>query len=224
MFNISPDVIILGVVAGAVLYKLYSILGQKDEDGSITTIPLKKEGFLAEVVDISAMVKEIDEPVESLVSEEENNLAKGFEAVVAEIKSIDPKFLLQRFFDGAKAAFEMILTAFATDDRATLKDLLGSATYKQFISEIDKRLKNGVALEFILVSVPKVEIKNITLANNVVAIEILFESQQINILRNKKGDIVEGSLADVDNMEDIWTFAKDLQGKQNWQLVKVNAA
>jgi len=221
MFNVSPDIIILGFIAGFVLFKLYSILGQKDDDGSVSA-DLKKDNIFANVVDISAITKISAEAEKN--NEEEDNLATGFEDVVAKIKAIEPNFSLQKFLDGAKIAFEMVLTSFAKNERATLKNLLNTATYNQFIDEIEKRIKNEVTLEMTLVSLPKIELKNVTLKGKTVIIDVLFESQQINILKNKDGEVLEGASSDIDNMEDIWTFSKELNSKQNWLLVNVNAA
>ena len=70
----------------------------------------------------------------------------------------------------------------------------------------------------------KHEKKKLQFKNDQILIDVFYESQQINILRNDKGDIIEGSLSQIDHMEDTWTFAKTLYSKNNWQLVKVNAS
>ena len=218
---VSADIIILGFIAGFILYRLYITIGRKDDDGSINSI-MKKSDF-SEIIDISSMVKTVDEqPIH--LSPVEIGLSAGFEDVVARVRKIEANFSLEKFLDGAKKAFEMVLLAFADDDRQTLENLLDNNIYKQFTSEIDKRIKNGVTLNLTLVALPKVEIKNIQLRNNILSIDVFYHSQQISILKNKTGEIIEGDVSQIDNVEDMWTFAKELGSGNNWQLVKVNAA
>ena len=219
MFTISPDLIILGLIAGVILFRLYSVLGRKDDDGKI--IASQKDSIFKEVIDISSMVK-TEEVVDLAVLEKD--LAPGFEETIARVRKIDPNFSLQKFLDGAKSAFEIILTAFAENDREPLRNLLDDVIYKQFIGEIDQRIKNGVTLSLSLVALPIVEIKDIQLRNNKLSINILFGSQQITLLKNDKNEIIEGNSSQIDHVEDLWTFTKELNGSKNWLLVKVNAS
>lgn len=215
---IPTDVIVLGFIAGFILYRLYITLGRKDDDGSSQA---KKNDFSG-IIDISSMVKTVDEtPIQ--LSPAEISLSTGFEDVIARVRKIEASFSLEKFLDGAKKAFEMVLTAFAENDRQTLENLLSNNTYKQFIKEIDKRIKNGITLNLTLVALPKVEIKDIQLRNNIVSIDVFYYSQQINILKNNKGEVIEGDVSQIDNVEDIWTFSKELNSS-NWLLVKVNAS
>ncbi len=55
-------------------------------------------------------------------------VADGLQAIVAQDKSFDP----QHFLTGARAAYEMIVTAFADGDRRALKNLLSKEVYDGF--------------------------------------------------------------------------------------------
>jgi predicted lipid-binding transport protein (Tim44 family) len=218
MLSFSPDIILLGVIAGVILFRLYTILGQKDGDGGVTAAQAQP---IFQVLDISATAKVED--VTDLATLEQD-LAPGFEDIVANVRKIDPNFSLVKFLDGAKKAFEMILTAFAENDRDTLKNLLATNIYKQFTSEIDKRISNEVKLDLTLVALPVVEIRNIKLQGNEISIDVFYGSQQVTLLKNDKGEIIEGDSSQIDHVEDRWTFSKTLKSKDNWLLVKVNAA
>ena len=50
-----------------------------------------------------------------------------------------PDFDPEHFLTGAKAAYEMIVTAFAEGDRATLKNLLAPDVYEGFVAAIAER-------------------------------------------------------------------------------------
>ena len=55
-----------------------------------------------------------------------------YDGLVAIAKAI-PDFDPEHFLAGAKAAYEMIVTAFAQGDRATLKNLLAPDVYDGFV-------------------------------------------------------------------------------------------
>ena len=218
MFTVSADILILGFIAGFVLFKLFSVLGRKDDDGEV--VISTKDKSVINMVDISPAVKGKEVIDLSIV---EKNLAPGFEKVLEKIRVKEQNFSLQKFLEGAKTAFEMVLLAFAENDRATLKDLLDGDAYKQFIAEIDLRKKNKVVLELTLVALPVIKIENIEFANNKVSIDVMYGSQQINIIKNDKGDIIEGNASQIDHMEDVWSFEKSLNSRGAWKLVHVNA-
>lgn len=216
MVTISPDLIILGLIAGVILFRLYITLGKKDDDGNITQF-----SSINNVIDISSHAKEEEAFDIALL---DKDLSVGFEGILDDIRKLDPNFSLKKFMDGAKKAFEMIILSFADNDRDTLRNLLGNEVYNQFISEIDKRVKNGITLNLTLVSLPKVEIKNIHLDRGQVSIDVLYNSQQITLLKDRDGKIIEGNSSQIDNVEDIWTFSKRLNANESWLLVKVNAS
>lgn len=218
MGTIPIDVIFLGLIAGFILYKLFTILGQKDDDGSYNP-----KTYVNNIIDISDKVSAAPEAIPTF-SETEQKLSQGFETVVAQIRSIDPNFSLEKFLKGAKSAFEMVLTAFAENDRNTLEQLLSKETYELFTKEIDTRIKNGVQLNLTLVALPVVEIKNIELKKNTVSIDVFYQSQQITLLKNNDGKIVEGDVSQVDNVNDTWTFSKELNSKNSWYLIRVSSS
>lgn len=221
MFTMSSDIIVLGFIAGFILYRLYLILGQKDNDGDISET--NKKNTFAGVIDISDIVQTTPEDNPAL-SPEEENLASGFEKTVAKIREIEKGFSLEKFLNGAKNAFEMILTAFADNDRQTLESLLDEKTYKQFIHEINSRIKNKITLSITLVSLPKVEIKDIRLRNKTISIDVFYHSQQITIQKDEKGNIIEGDVSQVDDIKDTWTFSKELNSTNQWRLIEASSS
>lgn len=217
MFSVSADIIVLALIAGVVLFRLYHVLGQKDNDGEFIQ---EKNVDLSNIIDISEQVKA--EEVVNL-TELEKDIAPAFNNVLEEVRKIDANFSLKKFLDGAKKAFEMILTAFAENDKEKLKLLLDDKIYQQFLKEIDKRTQNQVNLNLTLVSLPIVEIRDVKLVGRKISIDVFYNSQQITILKNQNNEIIEGNPSQIDNVEDIWRFEKELGGKQSWLLVNVNA-
>ncbi len=64
-----------------------------------------------------------------------SKVANGLDAIAA----ADPNFGLDQFIAGAKSAYEMIVTAFATGDRELLARLLDKDVNGSFASAIDAR-------------------------------------------------------------------------------------
>lgn len=217
-FMIAVDIIILGFIAGFILYKLYITIGKRDNDGEV----LFKENQ-NNIIDISSMVKTVENETPE-ISQFELELSKKFGNVIYEIKKIDPNFSLEKFLDGSKKAFELVLNSFSANDRQTLETLLDNKVYNQFINEIDKRIQNKIILNLTLVSLSNVEVRDVRLLNNVISIDVFYQSQQITILKDSANNIVEGNPSEIDNVEDLWTYSKDLNSSNNWLLVNVNAA
>ena len=88
------------------------------------------------------------------IAEPGSAAAVGLDAVVAQEPAFDPK----GFLAGGRAAYEMIVTAYAQGDRRSLKNLLGREVYEGFESAIKDREGRGEKAETRFVSLDKSEI------------------------------------------------------------------
>src|SRR5262249_41128360 len=66
---------------------------------------------------------------------------------VAAIGRADPSFDPDRFLEGAKMAFEMIVTAFAKGDEKALEPLLAPNVFESFAADIRRRREAGETRE-----------------------------------------------------------------------------
>ena len=98
-------------------------------------------------------------PVWEGVAEGGTPLAKGLEKIVA----VDRDFSPQRFLEGARMAYDMIVTAFANGDRKALKSLLGSDVFEGFDRAIGERETRGDVIESTLVGIDKATMIEATL-------------------------------------------------------------
>src|SRR6058998_224055 len=73
-------------------------------------------------------------------------------------RSQDPSFDPRHFLTGARAAYEMIVTAYAQGDRRTLKNLLSKEVYDGFEAAIKDREARGEKAETRFVSIEKADI------------------------------------------------------------------
>ena len=144
---------------------------------------------------------------------------------LAEVMRADPAFDPGQFLDGAKAAYEMVVMAFAEGDEATLKQLLGSDVYEGFQRAIREREERGEKLESSLVGIDKTDIIEAEVKNRTAYVTVKFVSELISVTRDADGEVVEGDPKKVREVTDIWTFARDIASRNpNWKLVATEAA
>jgi predicted lipid-binding transport protein (Tim44 family) len=147
-------------------------------------------------------------------------VAAGLDAVAREDKSFDGK----HFVAGARAAYEMIVTAYAEGDRRTLKNLLSRDVYDGFEAAIREREAKGETAESRFVSIDKSDITEAELRGRTAQITIRFVSQLVSVTRDREGAVIEGSPEKVTDVTDVWTFARDLSSRDpNWKLVATEA-
>jgi predicted lipid-binding transport protein (Tim44 family) len=147
-------------------------------------------------------------------------VAAGLDAIAREDKSFDGK----HFVAGARAAYEMIVTAFAEGDRRTLKNLLSRDVYDGFEAAIRDREAKGETAESRFVSIDKSDITDAELRGRTAQITIRFVSQLVSVTRDRAGAVIEGSPEKVTDVTDVWTFARDLSSRDpNWKLVATEA-
>jgi predicted lipid-binding transport protein (Tim44 family) len=150
------------------------------------------------------------------VAEPGTPLALGLDAVAAHDTSFDP----QHFVSGARAAYEMIVLAFANGDRRALKDLLSSEVYESFEAVIRDREKHEQKTETRFVSIDKAELVSAEVRDRSSQLTVRFVSQMISVTRDKTGAIVDGNPEKVTDITDVWTFARDSTSRDpNWKLV-----
>lgn len=81
-------------------------------------------------------------------------LSDGLQAIAGADATFEPG----SFLDGARTAYEMIVTAFAEGDSKALKPLLGREVFDGFSAAIGEREQRGETVEFSFVGIDKAEI------------------------------------------------------------------
>lgn len=225
MFNGFADIIFFAVVAVFFIARLYTTLGRKDFEGDDRTkINLDEKGKVIRFPGEAGQTKALDLEIEDFIEEKNQDLEKYGKVLMAkilEMRRYDPSFAADSFLKGASQAFEMVIEAFATGDKRTLKELLSKDVYQGFIGEIEKREKEGKTRETTLVAIVSASIKDIVLNKKYARIAVEFVSEQVNLVKDKTGKVIEGSPSDVEEIRDVWTFARNLTSSNpNWELVE----
>jgi predicted lipid-binding transport protein (Tim44 family) len=151
--------------------------------------------------------------------EEEPDTPLG--AAITQIKLADPDFTRKGFLEGARAAFEMVITAFALGDMKTLRQLLSNDVCENFAEAIRQRERMNQTRETTLVGIDVAEILEASLEENRYAIvTVKYVSQQVNATRDEENNVVDGDPNAIEKVTDIWTFSRDTKASDpNWQLI-----
>lgn len=223
------DIIVLALVAGFILLRLRSILGEDsgfdgrsqndNEMHDRSTDDGDKDNTKVFPIgpSIAAAVKaDLEEPSDKKLIDAMDAPLKDR---IADIKKIEPSFNVEHFVNGAKGAFEMVLKAFHENDKETLKYLLADDIEEMFVAEAERNHNADPKTHTTLVSIPQADIIDIDLRSKHASIDIRFVSEQITVERDKDGNITGGDASEVNRIEDEWTFERDLGSKSpNWLI------
>ena len=154
------------------------------------------------------------------IAEPGSALAAGLNAIAREDKTFDAA----EFLTGARAAYEMIVTAYANGDRRQLKDLLAREVYEGFEGAIKDREQRGEKIESRFVSIEAADIIGAEQRGKAAQITVRFVSQLVSVTRDRSGAVIDGSPDKVTTVTDVWTFARDVSSRDpNWKLVATEA-
>jgi predicted lipid-binding transport protein (Tim44 family) len=122
------DIILFGMIAAFLVLRLKGILGKRTGYERPPQPIQPREAPAAPASAQSAPPAQAATGAKKMVPEPVSALGQ----TLARMQSIDGKFSPGSFLDGAEKAFEIIVRAFATGDRAALRPLLGDETWKAF--------------------------------------------------------------------------------------------
>ena len=132
------------------------------------------------------------------LSHGDGHVATGLKAIV----DADPTFSPKAFLEGAKQAYEMIVTAYAAGDRKTLKPLLEKDVYDGFDKAIADREAAGRKIDFTFVGLPKIEISEAEIDKRDARLAVKFNAEVVQATKDKDGTIIEGDAEKVQTIAD----------------------
>ncbi len=144
---------------------------------------------------------------------------------LVELVRADPSFDPAPFLQGAKAAYEIIVTAFAEGNRKTLKDLLNTDVYDGFSRAIAERESRGEQIDQSFVGIKSADLVEAEVKSGVAQLTVKFVSELISATRDRAGVVISGDPKRIREVTDIWTFAREVMSRNpNWKLVATQAA
>ncbi len=183
------DIIIFAAIAAFIIYRLRSVLG-------------KRTGYQKEVTDEQPIQKGKINQKKEIPSLLDNELK--LEVVYKKVDNFDHK----QFLEGAKKAFEIIITSFNNGDKKTLKGLVSEDVYLTFDKAINNKTNNPLSQFYSLIIEGIADAK---VEHNIISISINFISEQM--LNNDEGKIIKN--------KDTWTFEKPVNSSNpKWILTQ----
>lgn len=219
------DIIVLLLVVVVIFQRLKSLLGTRPNQEH--RVQLSKEN--AEKL-YNILMKEADrqQNLQNQASEEENVQNGGeLSPVDEELSAMDkvlaqiPNFNKSIFLNNAKNAFEVITEAFNRGDLEALEMLVSPTILKKFQEVIEKRSADKISAETDFICFDQTEILHAQINENQVAqITVKYVSEQVNVLRDAEGNVIEGDENYIQNIEDVWTYERAVNSTApNWILV-----
>jgi len=202
------DIIIFAVIAVLLVLRLRSVLGQRTGYDEQPKRDNRLDTGSAEVISIdSGRRADIVE-------------GHGLDA----LRQADRSFSEKDFLNGAAAAFQMILNAYAEGDLANLKRLLSYDLLQSFTQSVQQRAKEGELLSITLDELRDVKIVDAKVFDNTASVTVEFQSTQTRVLSDKDGNTIEDEDTGTRDLIDIWTFERDLTlDDPNWKLAETES-
>ena len=140
------------------------------------------------------------------------------------IKDNDPAFDPAEFLNGAKMAYEMIVTAFNDGDRKALKGLLSKDVFDGFNAAISEREMRGEKIQSNFVGISKADFADAEFKGSEAQVTLKIISQLVSATLDKDGNVIDGDKEAVTEVKDVWTFARDTRSRDpNWKLIATEA-
>jgi predicted lipid-binding transport protein (Tim44 family) len=195
------EVLVLGAIALIVLSRLYAVLGRRT--GSERPAAPQAKPATAPAAEAPSPAAPQLAPPAAL------GPATGG---LADIARADSSFEAGHFLTGARAAYELIVQAFASGDRQALRPLLTTRVFSNYDKAIAEREAGGGKGPE-LVRLKSAEIADAQLDGAIARVAVRFEAE-----------LAEGAHGLRDTRE-RWTFERDITSSDpNWRLASVAQA
>ena len=200
------DILIFGVIAIFLIYRLKNILGTKTGFEETNVNKKNKDNQFTNVVPLKSNKDDV-------VNLELNK-----------ILNIDPNFDVNDFLSGSKKFFEMVLDSFVSGNLENIKNFTKSSVFKSFKSAVDERNKEQETLIIDLKSIKENKITKATITKTSIKLNVTFETFQLRALMDKNDQIIDGDTENEILVKDEWVFEKKINDNNpNWTLVETRS-
>jgi predicted lipid-binding transport protein (Tim44 family) len=210
-------ILVLATVAGIILFRLYTVLGRRTGHERPPQERFERIGGASEQPKPENVILLPERTAQTEQAGAPNDpIARG----LLDIKLADRSFDTNHFLDGARRAYEIIVTAFARGERDTLRPLLSEEVYSAFDQVIRDREARKDRIEFTFVGFGEVKVTGASLKKNIAEITVSFATQFISATSDTTGKIIDGDPKAVRDVTDSWSFERAVRASDpNWRLV-----
>ena len=207
--------IILLIVVIFIFMVLRSVLGKRTGLEKSIVIDFKEKKNLVPRDKIEQKAKE---PEVINFSQQSQEFSDEINLLEKNIKS----FSIDYFLEGATKAYEMTLIAYSEENKETLNMLLEKNIYDEFLESINMRNIKNQKLEYSLIKVNKLDIRDIDINKNIAKIDLHIDANNEFVLTELKDE--EKSInKNKAHIKEIWTFTKKLNSQNpNWKVSEIS--
>tara|TARA_Y100000768_G_C23825438_1_gene608661 strand:+ start:282 stop:869 length:588 start_codon:yes stop_codon:yes gene_type:complete len=127
----------------------------------------------------------------------------------------------KEFLNGAKIAYETIITSFANGKIGEIKSLLDNEVYKSFNEALNERSTKKFKNETTFIGINSAEIKEHNQNNDLLEVTVNFISEIITCIKDKENKIISGDPQKIKKVNDTWKFSRNIKSQNpNWKLVE----
>jgi predicted lipid-binding transport protein (Tim44 family) len=130
----------------------------------------------------------------------------------------------KEFLNGAKIAYETIITDFSDNDNklTTSKPLLNNEIFNQFNEALKERNSRGHYAEITFIGINSAVIKEHKKIDKILNVTVDFIAEVITCIKDKEKKIISGDPEKIKKIYDTWVFSRDTtSANPNWQLVNI---
>ncbi|MSO64681.1 MAG: Tim44/TimA family putative adaptor protein [Alphaproteobacteria bacterium] len=214
------EIVIFAMVAVFIILRLRSVLGRRTGHERppvrrpVENVPAAAAETAQDNV-VQLPERRVDVPAEA-VTGTDDAVAAG----LRQIRTIDAAFDVKQFLSGARTAYDMVLSSFASGDTDTLRALLDDDVYDKFRRAIADREAKKQTLETTLVALQSADVVETRANGRVAEVTVKFVAELVNVCRSADGELVSGDPRKVQNVTDLWTFSHDTRSSDpNWKLI-----
>lgn len=204
----NTDLIFLAILAGIIIYRLYSFLGA--DIGA----NLKKENLTEKIVTTEEVEESLPEKIEANI---DNTLKDSLNLIIAK----EPSFSLPIFLNKAEKVFEFILEKLSEQNIEELRPIVSKKVFEKFNQYTQDLKSKNLFTKITLISISEKKIEDIIIKNDKASITIYFSSHQISSHQDIHGNKTKEKNL-VEKKEDTWVFSKKLgDGSNIWILEQI---
>lgn len=212
------DIIVIGAIAAFILLRYRAMLGEprgRDESARPSVAPLTENERVVQLPMLRAAPTTPEKADD--FSKHGESLAEKFVAM----RAIDREFSPDDFLQGARTVYEMVITAFSKRDEETLTMLLSPDMFKSFALSLADAKNEKRFTDTTLVAITSAKITSAKLVGTLATISVDFISDQIHLIRDEAGTIIEGDPSAQLKVEDSWAFTRNLNSASpNWTIIE----
>jgi predicted lipid-binding transport protein (Tim44 family) len=212
------QLLVLAGIAVFLILRLKSVLGTR-EGFEKPRVP--EQSAKSTRPDFEVIEGGPDRDITDYVDEDSDNAR-----ALAAIKRQEPSFSVSDFVQGSRGAYEMIVMGFERGNLDDIQPFLADDVFETFVDGVSEREDAGLTIEAEFVGVRETTIQRVEFdaVENRAEITMRFVAELTSVVRDKGGDIIEGSPNEIKRQKDTWTFARVVgTDDPNWLLVATDA-